>query len=110
MDQYSDGLMNDGSSVILTSAIKKMDLVTFQIIEKFLNDDFPGGLFLQMSAAQGSVGIPNRNPNLTSFSKEAVKETLSKLEKSQIKVPSTYDNLILFLEKYNYITTENVKY
>ena len=42
-DQYADGIYEGNKSVVLTSAIKKIDEATYQIIKNELNGEFPGG-------------------------------------------------------------------
>ena len=85
-DQYNDGLKSDGKSVILTSAIKKIDEATYQMIEKQLNDEFPGGETLRFDAANGGVGIPAENPNLSEDTVTKVNEVLEAIKSGDIVV------------------------
>ena len=40
-DQYDDGIYEGNKSVVLTSAIKKIDEAAYQIIEDDINGEFP---------------------------------------------------------------------
>ncbi len=64
VDQYSLGIYQNNESVILTSAIKKIDVVAFEMIEHYLEDTLPGGEVLIYDVSNNGVGIPDNNPNL----------------------------------------------
>ncbi|MCQ2968743.1 MAG: BMP family ABC transporter substrate-binding protein [Clostridium sp.] len=85
-DQYNDGLKPDGKSVILTSAIKKVDKAAYQMIEAELNGKFPGGQTLIFNAANDGVGIPSENPNLSDETVKKVNEALEAIKSGQIEV------------------------
>ena len=85
-DQYADGIYEGNKSVILTSAIKKIDEATYQMIEKQLNDDFPGGETLTFDASNGGVGIPAENPNLSEDTVNKVNEVLESIKNGDIVV------------------------
>lgn len=65
IDQYADGMMPNGKSCILTSAMKYLDRASYDMIEDELNGRFPGGQALMLTANEDGVGIPAVNPNLT---------------------------------------------
>ena len=85
-DQYADGIYEGNKSVVLTSAIKKIDEATYQMIEKQLNDEFPGGETLRFDAANGGVGIPAENPNLSEDTVTKVNEVLEAIKSGDIVV------------------------
>ena len=85
-DQYADGIYEGNKSVVLTSAIKKIDEATYQMIEKQLNDEFPGGETLRFDAANGGVGIPTENPNLSEDTVTKVNEVLESIKSGDIVV------------------------
>ena len=85
-DQYADGIYEGNKSVVLTSAIKKIDEATYQMIEKQLNDEFPGGEKLRFDAANGGVGIPAENPNLSEDTVTKVNEVLEAIKSGDIVV------------------------
>ena len=85
-DQYDDGIYEGSKSVVLTSAIKKIDEATYQMIEKQLNDEFPGGETLRFDAANGGVGIPAENPNLSEDTVTKVNEVLEAIKSGDIVV------------------------
>ncbi|WP_195999810.1 BMP family ABC transporter substrate-binding protein [Clostridium sp. 1001271B_151109_B4] len=85
-DQYADGMYEGSKSVILTSAIKKIDEAAYQMIEAQLNDEFPGGQVLTFNAENDGVGIPAENPNLNDDTVTKVNEVLDAIKNGQIEV------------------------
>ena len=85
-DQYADGIYEGNKSVVLTSAIKKIDEATYQMIEKQLNDEFPGGETLRFDAANDGIGIPAENPNLSEDTVTKVNEVLEAIKSGDIVV------------------------
>ena len=64
-DQYEDGIydVENNKSVVLTSAIKKVNEAAYQIIEAELAGKFNGGETIVFDASNDGVGIPEENPN-----------------------------------------------
>ena len=87
-DQYADGIYEGNKSVILTSAIKKIDAAAYQMIEAELNGKFPGGQTLTFDASNEGVGIPAENPNLSDDTVAKVKEVLEAIKSGEIEVKS----------------------
>ena len=85
-DQYADGIYEGNKSVILTSAIKKIDEATYQMIENQLNDKFQGGETLRFDASNDGVGIPAENPNLSEDTVTKVNEVLEAIKNGDIVV------------------------
>ena len=85
-DQYADGIYEGNKSVVLTSAIKKIDEATYQMIENQLNDKFPGGETLRFDASNDGVGIPAENPNLSEDTVTKVNEVLEAIKNGDIVV------------------------
>ncbi len=95
-DQYEDGKLADGSSVVLTSMMKRVDVAAYNMIEAGQKGEFPGGEITAFTLAENGVGIPEENPNL---SEEVIKEIEAYKEKivnGEIKVPTTMDELADF--------------
>ena len=87
-DQYDDGIYEGNKSVVLTSAIKKIDEAAYQIIEDEINGEFPGGQVLRFDAKNDAVGIPEENPNLSDETVSKVSEVLEAIKSGQIEVKS----------------------
>ena len=85
-DQYADGIYEGNKSVILTSAIKKIDEAAYQMIESQLNDKFPGGETLRFDASNDGIGIPAENPNLSEDTVTKVNEVLEAIKSGDIVV------------------------
>ena len=93
-DQYNDGLLSNGKSVILTSAIKKVNTAALDMIKAELDGKFPGGETLTFDASNDGVGIPAENPNLSKETTEKVLEVFEKIKSGEIEVSGEQGNLI----------------
>ena len=102
VDQYEEGLMVDGKSVILTSAIKCIDTAIYEILTAYGEGYFPGGEVIRMDVKTNGVGLPVVNPNLTTDTQEKIDEVLGEIKSEEIIVPSTNEELDLFLGEMGY--------
>ena len=102
VDQYDEGLMNDGSSVVLTSAIKRIDVAVYDTLEAYGEGNFPGGQIITMDAKTNGVGLPETNPNLTTDTQAKVDETLAEIQSGALVVPVTGEELDTFLSEVGY--------
>jgi len=93
VDQYKDG-EKDGKSVVLTSAMKYIDTVAFDMIKAETEGTFPGGQTLTFDAKNDGIGLPKENPNLSAETVSKVGEIYEKLKSGEIKVASEQGNLI----------------
>ena len=94
VDQYADGIYKDDKSIILTSAMKKIDVATFDIIKDELDGKFPGGQTLTFDVKNDGVGLPNENPNLTEETTKQVDEVYNKIKNGEITVQAEKGDLI----------------
>ena len=96
VDQYNDGVYDEANnkSIILTSAVKKVDAASFDMIKDELDGSFKGGQTLVFDAKSGGVGIPAENPNLSKETQDKVNEVLEQIKEGKITVADTADNLI----------------
>lgn len=92
-DQYEDGKYDGDKSIILTSAMKKLDNVTFDLIKRELDGDFPGGETLVFDAKNDGVGLPAENPNLSDDTVTKAQEVFEKIKSGEIKVASEQGSL-----------------
>lgn len=102
VDQYSEGIISTGESVILTSSMKRLDVAVTTHLNCWLNDEFKGGEVITMDFAQDGVGLPESNPNLSEATKVELEKVKETLHKGEIKIPSTKEELLQFLEEFNY--------
>lgn len=93
VDQYDEGLIDDGSSIILTSAMKYLDKASYDMIKDELDGTFKGGESLLFSVKDNGVGIPKNNPNLSPEVQQKVVEIFEKLKSGQIVVSSEQGDL-----------------
>ncbi|MBD7915174.1 BMP family ABC transporter substrate-binding protein [Clostridium sp. Sa3CUN1] len=96
VDQYQDGVYDEANnkSIILTSAVKKVEAAAFDMIKSELDGNFKGGQTLVFDAKSGGVGIPAENPNLSKETQDKVNEVLDQIKEGKIIVSDKADNLI----------------
>lgn len=94
VDQYDEGIYEGEKSIILTSAMKKIDQATYDMIEAETKGEFPGGQTLTFDASNDGVGLPNENPNLSDETVNLVKEAFNKIKSGDIKVAAEQGDLI----------------
>lgn len=92
-DQYDDGKYDGDKSVILTSAVKKVDEATYQAMNDIKAKNFAGGKVIVKTAKDGAVGIPEKNPNLSSEAQQAATDALAKIKDGSIVAPDTKDKV-----------------
>ncbi|WP_083963630.1 BMP family lipoprotein [Spirochaeta cellobiosiphila] len=93
-DQYNDGIYEGTKSVILTSAMKRVDVVTTEMVAAELEGSFPGGQVLRYDATHNAVGIPQENPNLSEDVQAQVASVFAKLQAGAITVSAEQGDLI----------------
>ncbi|XID93661.1 BMP family protein [Paenibacillaceae bacterium WGS1546] len=94
IDQYDDGVKADGSSIILTSAMKKIDTVAYDMVKAETEGTFPGGQTLTFDAKNDGIGLPLENPNLSAETVSTVDEVFQKLKSGEITVSAEQGDLI----------------
>ena len=93
VDQYPEGVMPNGRSIILTSAMKYLDRASYDMIKAELNGNFPGGEILTFTAANDGLGIPAENPNLSKAVTDEVSKVFEMIKSGEIKVAAVGDGL-----------------
>lgn len=102
VDQYHEGLTSEGSSIILTSAMKNIDVAVKEHLGHYLNDEFKGGQVFALGITDNGVGIPSENPNLSDDTIAKVEETMKQVKDGAVAVPSSLEDLHWFLNDYGY--------
>ena len=110
VDQYADGMIEDGTSVILTSAMKKVDTAAYDYIKAHMEGNFPGGEEIRLTVKEGGVGLPAENPNLSAETVTKTGEVLNGLVDGSIVAPESAETLTDFLGAQNYTTPDGVVY
>lgn len=93
-DQYKDGVYEGNKSVVLTSAVKRVDEAAFLMIQDELNGKFKGGQTLTFDATNNAIGIPEENPNLRKEVSDKTAEILEKIKSGDITISAEKGNLI----------------
>ena len=99
IDQYESGLMSNGESIILTSAMKKLDEAVYQALSDIQSNQFKGGTTSVLGIAENGVGLPAKNPNLEANVIETVETVKELIEAGEIVVPATLEEAKAFLEE-----------
>lgn len=94
VDQYEDGVYEGDKSVILTSAVKKVDQAAYDMIKAEIEGKFPGGQSITIDAKNDGVGLPEKNPNLSEDIIKQVNEVFDKIKSGDIKVAGEKGDLI----------------
>ena len=102
VDQYEDGIISNGSSVILTSAIKRIDNAAYDKIDELVNGTFTGGQVITMDAKNDGVGLPAENPNLSEATQQAADEAFELIKNGTIVVPTELDEVTAMLEELGF--------
>ena len=98
VDQYDEGLLTNGHSTILTSAMKYLGEAAYNQIDSYVKGEFEGGQTILMDIATNGVGLPQENPNLSEETVKQVNEIVELIKSGEIEVPATEEALMLFLE------------
>jgi basic membrane protein A len=93
VDQYSDGIYEDDKSIILTSAVKKIDQAAYDMIAAELAGTFPGGETITFDTSNNGVGIPVTNPNLSEATTAKVDEIVAQIIAGSIVVSDQQGSL-----------------
>jgi basic membrane protein A and related proteins len=94
VDQFADGVYDGTKSIIITSAMKKIDQAAYDMIKAEKDGTFPGGQTLTYEAKNNGVGIPEQNPNLSEDVSAKAAEVLKKIQSGEIKVAAEKGDLI----------------
>lgn len=100
VDQYEAGLMSDGSSVILTSAMKKLDEAVYQALADIQANNFNGGSSSVLGIEQAGVGLPVENPNLEEHITTTIESVKHLVATGEIQVPAALEETKAFIEAY----------
>lgn len=105
VDQYNDGLYGNipeevtdetpGTSVVLTSAMKYLGNSAIDMITAQINGEFPGGSTLTLDIKTDSVGLPEKNYNLSNETLNIVNEVTNKIASGEIVVMSVNDGSLI---------------
>ncbi len=91
-DQYKEGIYMKDKSVILTSMMKRLDVVTYDTMLLVETGKFKGGHKIY-SLKNDGVGIPKNNPNLKSQWLKIVKKYKDDIINKKIIVPNVPDRI-----------------
>lgn len=109
VDQYESGKVPDGASVILTSALKRVDNAVYSLIKGYAEGTMEGGKTIVFDVKSGGVGLPDQNPNLSAETVQRIAAVTEDLKTSRIDVPDSIDGLKSFLAAYQY-AGKNLKF
>ncbi|MBT9160298.1 MAG: Membrane lipoprotein TmpC [Dehalococcoidia bacterium] len=94
VDQFNLGVWEGSKSVILTSAMKRIDQAAFDMIKAEKEGKFPGGQTLVFNAKNDGIGIPATNPNLSAEVQARVKTVFDALKAGTLTVSAERGTLL----------------
>ena len=94
VDQYYEGDLGNGTSCILTSAMKDVTGVAYDMVKAAVEGNFPGGSLLLLGVADDRAGIPATNPNLTPEIEAKVAEVAALIKAGTVVVSDNGAGLI----------------
>lgn len=97
-DQYAQGEISTGKSVILTSAIKRVDVAAYNYIDKYVSDSFAGGGVEVLAINDNGTGLPEENPNFDDALKTNTDKARKALEAGEVVAPGSAEELAEFLK------------
>ncbi len=110
VDQYEEGIIEDGTSAVLTSAMKHLDEAVYTTLGDIENGEFRGGEIAYLDSTENAVGLPKENPNLSQEALDAYNEVYKLVASETVVVPSTREELMKFLENCGYTTKSGIYY
>lgn len=93
VDQYNDGIYEGNKSIILTSAVKALGTVAYDMVKAYDEGTFPGGEILIFDASNDGVKIPDENPNLSKNTEKIVADVFKMLKDGSLVVSDEQGNL-----------------
>ncbi len=93
VDQFSLGKWEGDKSIILTSAMKRIDQAAFDMIKAEKEGKFPGGQRLMFNATNDGIGIPATNPNLSAEVSAQVQTVLAAMKAGTLTVSAEQGTL-----------------
>ena len=94
VDQYSVGDMGNGQSCILTSAMKDVAGVAYDMVKSLADGSYPGGQLLTLGIKEGRAGIPASNPNLTPEIEAKVAGVVELIKAGKVTIADNGNGLI----------------
>ena len=94
VDQYYEGDLGNGKSCILTSAMKDVTGVAYDMVKAAVEGKFPGGTLLTLGVADDRAGIPASNPNITPEIEAKVAEVAALIKAGTVVVRDNGAGLI----------------
>lgn len=99
-DQYEEGLVKlkdkDGKtiekSVILTSAVKRIDVAVTKVLDEIKQGKFTAGISI-FGIKENGVGLPEKNPNLSNEVTSKVDKLIEDLKSEKITIVDTLEKL-----------------
>ena len=90
-----------GPDVVLTSALKRVDVAVQDLTKKAMDGNFPGGEVALYGLAEDGVGLApiNAKADKKADIEAAIKEWVEKIKSGAVKVPGTRDELKTFSAK-----------
>ena len=97
-DLYHEGKAMDGSSVFLTCAMKKLDIVIYRILDDYVRGHFPGREHLIQNLKNDGIGLPWQNPNFDGTTRTLVMQAAARIKEGEMEIPFELEKLEDFVK------------
>ena len=99
-DMYEFGKIINNKSVILTSAMKNLDIVIYEVLEDYARNRFAGGEYHRRNLNDYGVGLPLENKNFDDKTKKLMEEVTQLLQSGELVIPFEEEELKKFAESF----------
>jgi len=89
MDQFEEGKIIDEKSVVLTSAVLHFDRALHEILDKYADQQFPGGQRFLKNIANDGIGLPEKNLNFLTETQVKVQEVTDEIRSGEKIIPES---------------------
>ncbi|MGM0435921.1 MAG: BMP family lipoprotein, partial [Bacillota bacterium] len=88
---------SSNSETVLTSATKALANSVQEVLDRYYNDDFPGGETIRLGAGSDGVSLPMENSRFDTFSQDDYDAIYGEIADGTVVVPETYSDLESFM-------------
>jgi basic membrane protein A len=88
---------SSNSDTVLTSATKALAISVQDMLDRYYNDDFPGGETLTLDAGQDGVSLPMETSRFDTFTQNDYDAIYDMIADGTVLVPENYDALETFM-------------
>jgi len=97
-DLYEAGELVDGRCVTLTSVMKRLDMVIYELLEAYVHGYFPGGEHLVKGIQNHGVGLADHRKNFNEETVLVVEQLQQAIMEGRLVIPYDLEDLAAFVK------------